>query len=91
MLRVPLPPMFAYYSSAFGDTAQRLRHLLLKTAITEFTIMSLGCFIADAEPGVAHIFMPARLRVLAEDGRLCVNEGVLLWLPSKIRATVLSR
>lgn len=39
MLCILLPPMFVYYSSAFGDSVQRFGYLLLETAITEFTFM----------------------------------------------------
>lgn len=43
MLCVLLPPMFAYYSSAFGDNAPRLGHSLLEISMTWFTIMSFVC------------------------------------------------
>lgn len=91
MLRVPSPPIFAYYSSAFGDTARRFGHLSLKATLTDITVMSFTCFIRTAEYGIADLFMHARLRASSEGGGLCANEAVLATLSSKMRLNVLKR
>lgn len=91
MLCGPQPSMCAYYFSTFGDNAQRFGSLLLETATTDFTIMSFVCFIRTAKYGAADVFLPARLRALASNGRLWATEGVLVRLPRKMRANVLKR
>lgn len=91
ILCVPPPPLFVYFYIAFGDNAQRYGHLLLETAITKFRIMSFVYFIQDMDYGAADLFLPARLQALVKDGRLRVNEGVLVPLSGKMRADFLKR
>lgn len=67
VLCVPSPPMSAYYLSAFGDNAKRFGYLLLKAAMTKFTIMLFVCFTQADEYGAANSFPSARLRASAED------------------------
>lgn len=88
---MPLSPTFAYYASAFGNKAPWFLHLLLKTAMTEFTIMSLVYFIQSAESGKAEIFMPACLRVLTNDDQLRAYEKMLVSLPIETRTDVRKR
>lgn len=53
IFRVLSPPIFAYFSSAFGGRAKRLGYLLLESAMAEFTIMSSICFMPPAEHNAA--------------------------------------
>lgn len=55
MLRVPTPPMFAYFSYAFENDGQPLSHFICETANPEFTVMSDICFIWAAEFGVSDL------------------------------------
>lgn len=48
-------------------------------------------FIQAAEHGVSDSIISARFWALAESGRLCANEGVLVLLLSELRANVLDR
>lgn len=45
MLCMRSPPLFASYSSTFGNNPLRFGHLLIETAMTKFTIMSFVCFV----------------------------------------------
>lgn len=73
VLCVPSPSTSAYYSSGFGDMAQRFGYLLPETAVTEFTILIYVCFIQAEDYGTASSFWPAGLRALTENGRLRAN------------------
>lgn len=53
--------------------------------------MPFVCFIQAAKYDVADLFMPARLRALADNGHLRANEGALVLLPSELRVDVLKR
>lgn len=59
--------------------------------MTEFTTMSLVCFICALKHGVAVLFMPARLWALPEGSRLFSNEGVFVPHLSEMRANALRR
>lgn len=91
MLCVPLTPMFSYHSSVFGDKATLFGHWLLKIAMKEFMILSTVHFIQAAEYCAADLFLPACLRALAEVGRLCANEDVLVPGPNEMRVEVRRR
>lgn len=91
MMCVPSPPIYGYCFSLFGDMSPRFSHLLLETAMIEFSMMSFVCFVQAMLYGVADFFMPARLRALTAAGRLCTNEEVLVPLSRKMRAIVLKR
>lgn len=70
--------MFAYYSSAYGNNAKSFGYLLLDTTMTEFTIVLFVRFIQAPEYRAANLFLPARLRAPAEDGRHQANGETLL-------------
>lgn len=53
MLCVVSRPTFAYYSSAFGDNAERFCYLLFEMAIMELIVMSSVWFIQAMEHGAA--------------------------------------
>lgn len=91
ILCVSSPPIFAYYSSGFGDDTKRFGYLLLKTAITEFTIMFFACFIQFVEYGADNLFLPARLLALAEDGCAFAIEEVLAPIPCEMREIIHKR
>lgn len=59
---------------------QQFGYLLRKTAATEITIISLGCFISAAEYDVTNLFLPAQPQALTDNGGLRANEGVFVVL-----------
>lgn len=83
MLCLSSPLVFAFCASGFGANAMRFEHLLLGTAMTEFTIMFFVCFIEVMGYSVANFFMSASFFAIAESICLCASEGVLLPVPSK--------
>lgn len=83
--------MIAYYSSAFGDSAQQFSYFLLETVIIESTIMSFVCFIQDAGYDVANLFLPDHLWACTDNGRLRANKEMLVPLLCKMRANTLNR
>lgn len=91
MLCLPTPSMFAYYSRASGNSNQRFGFLLCKTTITEFTVLSLVCFIQAAAYEMNDPFLPFCLQALTDDRRLRANEGVIVLLPQEMTANILRR
>lgn len=67
MLCVPTPPLFVYDIGAFGFVGQPLSRMLRKTAITEFLVTSLVCFIQTAEFGVPDLFVLNSFHELQEE------------------------
>lgn len=91
ILCVPLPSMFVYYYNTFADNALKVGHLLLEKAVREFSVMTFVRFTQAAEYGVVDLFMPAHLQALTAGDLICANEGFLVPLSSKMRASVLER
>lgn len=83
--------MLAYNLRVCRDNAKRFVNLLLKTVMTETTIMSVVCFIQAAGYDAADLFWPARLRTLVDDSRACEYKWVLAPHSGEMKTSILIR
>lgn len=77
MFCIPAPPLFTYYSGAFGETHCSLGTFHAKNAIMKFTFMTSVYFMWAASYSVGDLILPPELQTLMDDGCLLANQNVL--------------